>query len=220
MKSRVAVAVIAAISLLASAVILHPGVAFARPEYATPGREIAFIQSGSYSVDPLHTSVGFEVWHLGIAKVQGRFTKKSGKIVVNANDITRSSVSFSIEADSIDTAVAPRDQHLRSADFFEVAKYPQIRFESARIRKTESGYVADGKLTMKAVTKDVSIPFKVYGPITDPWGGTRIGVVAEPITLNRQDFGIAYNDKLPDGTPAVGNEVTVHLALEAVLDKP
>lgn len=220
MKSRVAFSAVAAMTLLVSLVLLHPGVALARPEYATPSREVALTQSGSYTVDPLHTSVGFEVWHLGIAKVQGRFTKKSGKLVIDANDITRSSVSFAIEVDSIDTAVAPRDQHLRSADFFDVAKYPEIRFESTRIRKTERGYVADGRLTMKAVTKDVSIPFKVYGPIRDPWGGTRIGVVAEPITLNRQDFGIAYNDKLPDGTPAVGNEVTVHLALEAVLDKP
>ncbi|CAN5670595.1 YceI family protein [soil metagenome] len=219
MKSKFALAALAVPVGLAAYVTFHPGIAYAEPAYAQPGREIA-LQEGSFTADPMHTSVGFQIQHLGISQVQGRFEKVSGKLSGDPKKPEGGSVEFTIQADSVNTAVTPRDNHLKSPAFFDAAKYPTITFKSTKIRKAGKGYVAEGQLTMKETTKPISIPFKLYGPITDPWGGTRVGVVAEPITVNRQDYGIAYNDKLPDGTPAVANEVTIRLSMEAVQDKP
>lgn len=219
MKARFAIAPLTLALGFSAYVAFHPGRAFAEPRLPQLVAASPFQASGKYTTDPAHTSVGFEIQHLGISKVQGRFTKTEGHLDVNLKDLTKSSVEFKVLTDSVDTAVTPRDNHLRTPDFFDVAKYPEISFKSTSIRKSGKGYIADGTLTIKAVSKKVSIPFKQYGPITDPWGGTRIGVVADPITINRQDYGIAYNDKLPDGTPAVANEVTIKLSLEATKDK-
>jgi polyisoprenoid-binding protein YceI len=220
MKTKFTLAALALPIAFGGYVVFHPGIAYAEPGYAKPGNERPLPQAGTLTVDPLHTSVGFEIGHLGLSKVQGRFGQTSGTIQADAKNLDASSVSFTIQTESIDTAVAPRNAHLKTADFFDVAKYPEITFKSTKIRKRGKGYVAEGLLTMKAATRPIEIPFKVYGPISDPWGNTRIGVVTDPITLNRQDYGIAYNEKLPDGTPAVANEVTVRISLEATLNKP
>src|SRR5690606_12107475 len=143
--------------------------------------------------------------HLAIAEIHGRFTEKSGKLKIGA-DPTKSSVEVTIQAKSVDTAIPPRDEHLRTADFFEVEKYPTIKFKSTSVRKVDDHYVVDGLLTIKDVTKPVSIPFSYFGPITDPWGGTRIGAIAEPITINRKDFNVNYDDRLPDGTESVSSK--------------
>lgn len=190
-------------------VAYHPGIAFAESPLAQSLTPTTFGQGGEYTIDPAHTSVGFDVGHFGLSRVQGRFNKLSGSLQIDAKDLTKSSVKVVIEAASIDTNVAPRDNHLRSADFFEVEKYPEIRFESTRIKRKGNGYVADGNLTMKGVSKPVSIEFRQYGPIKDPWGATRIGVVAEPLTLRRTDFGINYD------TSTVSDDVVVRLSLEA-----
>lgn len=218
MKNKTLLAATALTVGFASYVTFHPGVAFATPAFATP-QNAKLPASGNYTVDPAHTSVGFEIGHLGVSKVQGRFTKNVGKIVIDEKNVGQSSVEFTTETASVDTAVAPRDAHLRTADFFDAEKYPSITFKSTSIKKAGKGYVVEGDLTMKATTKKVKIPFKAYGPITDPWKNTRVGFVSDPLVINRQDYGIAYNDKLPDGTPAVANEVTIRLSLEATLDK-
>ena len=220
MKTKLALATLLVPFGFAAFVAFHPGVAFAQPAYAIAGQEKTLGQVGAYTVDPAHTSIGFEIGHLGISNVQGRFIQKAGRLLVDPKNAGRSSVEFTVQTESVDTAVAPRDNHLRTPDFFDAAKYPEIKFRSTRIRKAGKGYLAEGDLTIKAVTKKVSIPFKAYGPITDPWGGTRVGFIADPITINRQDYGIAYDQKLPNGTPAVANEVTIRVALEATLDKP
>ena len=218
MKMKIALAALALPVAFAGVVAFHPGVAYAGSPLAKLQATL-FPQTGTYTVDPAHTSVGFEIDHLGVSRVQGRFGKAEGKLNVDLKNPSASSVGFTIATDSIDTAVAPRDAHLRTADFFDTAKYPEIRFQSTKIRRAGKGYVAEGNLTMKATTKKIAIPFRVHGPITDPWGATRLGIVAVPIKLNRQEYGIAYNDKLPSGVPAVGNEVVVRLSLEATLDK-
>ncbi|MGV3614558.1 MAG: YceI family protein [Fimbriimonas sp.] len=219
MKKKTVLAATALTLGLASYVTFHPGVAFATPAYAA-GQSTSLPAQGSFTVDPMHTSIGFEIGHMGISKIQGRFNKHAGKLVVDAKNPAASSVEFTIQTESIDTAVAPRDNHLRSPDFFEVAKYPELTFKSTRIRKAGKGYVAEGDLTLKGVTKKISIPFQAYGPIADGQnGGQRIGIVAEPIKLNRRDYGINYGNNLPNGKPAIDNEVTVKLALEATLDK-
>lgn len=177
------------------------------------------IASGSWTTDNAHTSIGFTVGHLGVSQVHGRFEKTSGKITADPKKIEGSSVTFTIETASINTAVAQRDDHLRTPDFFDAEKYPEIKFVSTNIRRKGTGYVAEGKLTMKDVTRTIQIPFKAYGPITDPWGNQRVGMVSSPFVINRKHFNINYNDKLPDGTPAVSDEVTLRLSLEATLDK-
>lgn len=218
MKTKTLIAATALTVGFASYVTFHPGIAFAAPAYATP-QNAKLAATGNYTIDPAHTSVGFEIGHLGVSKVQGRFSKNAGKIVIDEKNLGKSSVDVTIDTASVDTAVAPRDAHLRTGDFFDVEKYPSITFKSTSIKKQGKGYIAEGDLTIKATTKKVKIPFKAYGPITDPWKNTRVGFVSEPIVINRQDYGVAYNDKLPDGTPAVANEVTIRLSLEATLDK-
>lgn len=217
-KNRIAFAILAVPAAFAAYVSFHPGVAYAETRLA--GLPVAQMpQAGTYNIDPVHTFVGFEIQHLGISRVQGRFEKSSGAIIADPKNLNASSINFTVQADSVNTAVAPRDTHLKSDAFFDVAKYPTISFKSTNISKKGKGYVAQGLLTIKSVSKPITINFKAYGPITDPWGGTRVGFVADPVTINRQDYGVAYNDKLPDGTPAVGNEATIKLSVEAVLDK-
>lgn len=213
---KAAVAVLVAPVAFAGYVAFHPGIAFAAPTYG-PAQKVQV--AGNYTVDPAHTSIGFEVTHLGLSHVQGRFAEKSGKIVIG-KDAASSSVEITIPSKSVDTNVAPRDAHLRTADFFDAEQYPTLTFKSTKVTKSGSGYTVDGQLTMRGVTKNVSIPFDYFGPITDPWGGTRIGAIAKPIKLNRKDYGFPYNEALPDGTPAVSNDITVRIALEATLDKP
>lgn len=219
MKTKTVFAATALALGLASYVTFHPGVAFATPAYAA-GQSTSLPVQGSFTVDPMHTSIGFEIGHMGISKIQGRFNKHAGRLVVDQKDPSRSSVEFTIQTESIDTAVAPRDGHLRTADFFDVAKYPELIFKSTRIRKAGRGYVAEGDLTLKGVTRKISIPFKAYGPIADAQSGSqRIGIVADPITINRRDYGINYGQNMPSGKPAIDNDVTIKLALEATLEK-
>lgn len=201
-------------------VAFHPGVAYAEPKIAAENRPTEIAQDASYSIDPMHTSIYFEIPHMGLANVHGRINKFEGKIVENASDLTKSSVQFTAQTDSIDTGVAPRDTHLKSADFFEVEKFPQITFKSTKVSKSRNGYVAEGDLTIKGVTKKVSIPFKHYGPLKGTGDQPdKIGVIADPIKINRRDFGITYGNNLPNGTPAIGNDVTIRISLEAAKDK-
>lgn len=218
-KVGISLAALSLIAVFGGAIALHPGVAFAETPLASL-EPTTFKASAGYTLDPMHTSIGFDIEHLGLSRVQGRFDRESGHLQVDPQNISESSVEVTIQTASIDTAVAPRDADLRSPNFFDVVKYPVITFKSSRIRKEGKHYVADGDLTIKGVKKNISIPFQVFGPVKDPFGGIRIGVVSSPIAINRQEFGITYNQRLPDGKLAVGNEVTIRLSFEASLDKP
>ncbi|HEY0867716.1 MAG TPA: YceI family protein [Fimbriimonas sp.] len=221
MKLRTAVLPLLAVCLGASYVALHPGVALAEPRFSG-GATAQANTTTAYTIDPMHAGIYFEITHLGLSKVTGRFNKFSGKIVEDDKDLTKSSVEFTAQVDSIDTAVAPRDEHLRTADFFEVAKYPTLSFKSTKVEKSGDRYVVTGDLTIKGKTKSVAIPFTHHGPYTMEMGETvtRIGVMAEPITLKRSDFGVGSQDKLPDGTVGASDEVTVRISFEAIKDKP
>jgi polyisoprenoid-binding protein YceI len=178
------------------------------------------INGGEYKLDPAHSRIGFAVRHLEIAWVEGRFKDFSGTIRYDDQDITKSSVEFSAKVASIDTGVEPRDKHLRTADFFEVEKFPEMTFKSTRVeRKGQDAYVLHGDLTLKGVTKPVALPFTVAGAIKDPWGNTRFGIEAQT-KINRRDFGINYGNALAGGGFDVGNEVTINLHLEAVQPAP
>jgi len=172
----------------------------------------------------MHTSVGFSVEHFGISMVHGRFNSFEGIIDADPAHLDKSKVRFTIVTSSIDTNVKMRDDDLRSANFFDAAKYPAIVFQSTRIRKaraydaTSARYTAYGNLTMHGVTKEIAIPFVVRGPITDPHGNRRIGIMMN-LNVRRLDFGIGGARKMATGVLAIGNDVNVNISLEAMPEK-
>lgn len=169
-----------------------------------------------YTLDPAHTTVEFVVRHLMITKVRGRFTAFHGQIELAPDSDLPISITAAIDAASIDTREEQRDTHLRSADFFEVEKYPQLTFESERIEGTPEQFTMDGKLTIRGVTQDVRLSGTFEGRVKDPWGGVRVGYSAHG-TINRKDFGLAWNAALETGGVVVGDEVRIELNVEAVL---
>lgn len=178
------------------------------------------IPGGAYSVDPAHSSINFSIRHLLINDVRGRFDDYSGTINYNPDDITKSSVEFTAKVASIDTDIAKRDEHLRTADFFDVEKYPEMTFKSTRIeRKGKDNFIVHGDFTLHGVSKQVAIPFKVFGAVKDPWGGTRIGVEAAT-TINRQDYGVKFNQPMAEGGLMIADDVQIELVLEAVRQEP
>ena len=178
------------------------------------------IPAGDYKLDPAHSIIGFAVRHLEINWVEGRFKDFEGTIHYDDKDVTKSAVEFTAKVESIDTGVAARDKHLRTADFFEVEKYPALSFKSTSVeRKGKDAFILHGDLTMKGVTKPVLFPFKITGAVKDPWGNTRFGVEAQT-KINRRDFGINYGNAFAGGGLDVGNEITINLQLEALQPGP
>jgi polyisoprenoid-binding protein YceI len=173
------------------------------------------IPAGQFNFDPNHTVIGFSIRHLEIALVQGRFKDFNGTVNFDDKDVRRSTVEFAAKIESIDTGVEARNKHLRTADFFDAAKYPEMTFKSTKVEKKGKGYLMTGDLTIKGVTKQVAFPFNITGAVKDPWGGTRFGISAETV-INRRDFGINYGNALPAGGFDVANEVHVSLQIEAV----
>ncbi|AXA37108.1 Protein yceI precursor [Candidatus Sumerlaea chitinivorans] len=173
----------------------------------------------SYTIDPVHSSITFSVRHLGVSSVKGRFTEFSGSIFYDEADVTQSSASVVIKAASINTDNPQRDEHLRGADFFDVEKYPEIRFRTTAIRKDGDKLTAVGFLVMHGNTKEIEIPFEIVGKTTDPWGKVRLGFEGHT-TINRQDFGISYSKMLDNGSLVIGNDVKIELAIEATRNEP
>lgn len=167
-----------------------------------------------YAIDPAHCHIGFSVRHLVINNIRGRFTDYSGTIVYDEQDLTRSAVEVTIKAESINTDVKNRDDHLRGSDFFDVAKYPDITFKSTRVEKRGDGYVAIGMFTMRGVSREIALPFKVNGK-SNFQGATHLGVEAA-VTINRRDYGMTWDATLDTGGLVVGNDVTIELNIEAV----
>lgn len=169
-----------------------------------------------YTLDPAHTTVEFVVRHLMITKVRGRFTAFDGEVeLASAGDLP-ARIQARINPASIDTREEQRDAHLRSADFFDVGKYPQLSFESTRIEGTPDDFEIDGKLTIHGVTRDVTLAGSFEGRVTDPSGGVRVGYTAHG-KINRKDFGLNWNAALETGGVVVGDEVRIELNVEAVL---
>src|SRR5918993_262509 len=161
--------------------------------------DYAPIPGGDYKIDPAHSLIGFAVQHLEINWVEGRFKEYEGTIRYDDKDVTKSSVEFSAKVASLDTEVEARDKHLRTADFFEVEKYPTMTFKSTRVeRKGKEALVLHGDLTLKGVTKPVQLPFQVTGAVKDTRGNTRFGIEAKA-RLNRRDFGINYGSAFAGG---------------------
>ena len=164
----------------------------------------------SYQVDPAHTSVTFRIQHAGISWVQGRFNEFAGAYIIDPNDAGKSRFEMTIKTASVDTNVAQRDQHLRTADFFDVEKYPDMVFKSTAIRKVDNGLEVTGNFTLHGVTKSVTFTLAGGKKAEFPKGTQRTGFVTE-FTLKRSDFGMAK--MIPD----VGDEVRIFIGLEGVL---
>jgi polyisoprenoid-binding protein YceI len=177
------------------------------------------IPGGDYKIDPAHSIIGFAIRHLEINWVEGRFKDFTGTIHYNDADVTKSSVEFTAKVESIDTGVEPRNKHLRTADFFEVEKYPEMTFKSTSVERKGKSYVLHGDFTLKGVTKQVALPFTITGAIKDAQGNTRFGINAQT-KINRRDYGITYGNAMENGGLDVGNEVTINLQLEAMKPAP
>jgi len=174
-----------------------------------------------WSVDPAHTNARFGVNHLGISVIDGQFKKLEGAVdSKTADNFNGAVVNFSIDVNSIDTRVDARDAHLKSDDFFNAEKYPSMTLKNGVLKSVKKGvYTLTGDLTIRDVTKKVV--FEVVqnnGIITDPWGMTRAGFTAST-KINRLDYGIKYNDKLPTGVAAVAAEVSIVVNVELVKQK-
>ncbi|KAB2834976.1 MAG: YceI family protein [Candidatus Brocadia sp.] len=168
---------------------------------------------GKYNVDPAHTRVSFIVPHFVVSEVEGRFNDVKGEFTL-ADPFTESRVSATIPVKSIDTGIKERDDHLRSKDFFEVTKYPEMKLVSKSITGTPESFKMIAALTIKDVTKDVIFEGKYTGSVNDPWGQQRAALQATA-KVNRKDFNINYDDKIDIG-PAVGDEVKIRLWTEGV----
>ena len=165
-------------------------------------------------IDRSHSEVAFQVRHL-LSKIRGRFNDFSGLIEFDQEHPERSRVDVTIQATSIDTAEPDRDKHLRSADFFDVEKYPALAFVSTSVTpRGGNTYDVAGNLTIHGVTRQVVLPASFLGAATDPWGNARSGFEAE-LTLNRKDFGLTWNAALETGGFLVGDEVKVTLSIQA-----
>ncbi len=173
----------------------------------------------SWNVDLTHSSVGFSVRHMVISKVRGRFAKWSGAVALDENDLTKSSVDVHIETASIDTGVADRDGHLKSADFLDVEKFPEITFKSKRVEKLSDTHLrVTGDLAVHGVTKEVPLEVELGGVGKDPWGNTRAGFTAKT-HIDRKEFGLSWNQVLEAGGLLVGERIDIDIEVEAVKAK-
>ena len=169
-----------------------------------------------WEIDSSHSGIHFSVRHLVIAKVRGQFGRWSGTVLVPDGDLNRASVNVAIDASSINTGVADRDAHLKSADFFDVATYPEINFRTDRVEPQSNGRLRlVGQLTLKGVTRQATFDVESHGQAADPWGNLRAAFTAKT-SVDRRDFGLTWNQVLETGGVMVGERVDIEVDLEAV----
>ena len=177
----------------------------------------AFASASTWNIDTDHSNVGFKVRHLMVSNVKGSFDKYTGTVELNDKDITKSTVNVAIDTASINTNVQKRDEHLRSADFFDVAKYPTMTFVSKKVAKAGKDKLkVTGDLTLHGVTRQVVLDVEgLSRESKDPWGNIRRGATAST-TINRKDYGLVWNAALETGGVTVGEEVTITLEIEMI----
>jgi polyisoprenoid-binding protein YceI len=171
----------------------------------------------TWNIDPVHSHAEFKVRHMMISNVKGQFKGITGTLTHDGSDLTKSGAEISIDAATINTGDAQRDAHLKSADFFDVEKFPTLSFRSNRVSKNKDGVLTvAGELGIHGVTRNVVL--EVEGPsaeMKDPWGNTRIGLSATT-SINRKDFGLTWNAALETGGIMVGDEVTISLDIQFI----
>lgn len=168
-----------------------------------------------WTVDAVHSSVDFSVKHMMISRVKGSFKDFSAEVEANPEDLTTASISFKIDVNTIDTRNDDRDNHLRSADFFDVEKYPAITFTSTDVKKIDDDeYQLTGDVTIKDVTKKETFTVEYEGSGKDPWGNEKIGFSVNG-KLNRKEYGLTWNQALETGGVLVGEDIKINLQIQA-----
>lgn len=169
-----------------------------------------------WEIDSGHSSIHFSVRHLVVAKVRGKFTRWSGALVASAEGLERAAVDVVIDASSIETGVADRDAHLKSADFLDTAKHPEITFRSRTSEPAGDGHLrVTGDLTIRGVTRPAVLDVEYAGRANDPWGNERAGFTAKA-SVDRREFGLTWNQALEAGGVMVGERVDIEIEIEAV----
>jgi polyisoprenoid-binding protein YceI len=194
--------------------VLAAALSFAvAPVLADNATSVDAATTTEWAIDATHAHVGFSVPHMVVSEVEGQFKSFSGNVALDEKDPTRSRVSFTAQVASIDTDNADRDEHLKGPEFFDAAKYPQIQFKSTKITKSGKGYKVVGELTIRGVTKPVTLDATLSEAVQNPWGKQ---VRASKLTgrIKRSDFGVSWNKALDKGGVLVGDEVTIEVKLE------
>ena len=169
-----------------------------------------------WSVDPTHSEIGFKVKHMMFTNVSGNFANFDATVTTDGDNFGNAKFDFSADIDSVNTGNADRDNHLKSADFFDAEKFPKISFTSTGFtQKSDDEYVLTGNLTVRGVTAPVTLDVEFGGIAKDPWGNTKAGLSATG-KLNRKDFGLTWNSALETGGVLVGEEVKLHIELQFV----
>lgn len=174
------------------------------------------MQTKLWNIDTTHSAISFSVRHMVFAKVRGRFGKWSGEVKLDPDNLSRGSVKVEIDATSIDTGVADRDNHLRSADFLKVEQFPKLLFQSTQAEKlSDERMRLTGELTIAAVTREVVLDVEYAGQAKDPWGNTRVAFTAST-SIERSDFGLNWNQVLEAGGVLVGERIDIEIEVQAV----
>ncbi|BFM24010.1 polyisoprenoid-binding protein YceI [Microbacterium testaceum] len=181
----------------------------------TTALDIPGYKTGTWVLDPSHSEVTFSVRHMMISKVRGTFGVKSATIVAPENPL-EATVEASVDVTSVDTKDEGRDQHLRSAEFFDIETYPTMDFRSTGVRLEDGDFLVDGDLTIRGITKPATFSLDFGGFGTDPWGNYKAGATAKTV-INREDFGLTWNAALEKGGVLVGKDVTIELDLQLSL---
>ena len=173
------------------------------------------VLAATYEMDAVHSTIGFAVKHLVVGTTRGQFNTYSGTVEYDPKNLSGFKSDVTIDAASIDTKNADRDKHLKSADFFDVEKFPSITFKNAVLVKSKKNKVLSivGDLTIKGTTKKVTIPVEISGPIVSPFGFDVVGITGE-VMINRQDFGMTFSKALDNGGLMVSNDVKIIVELE------
>lgn len=173
----------------------------------------------TYNIDPSHSRIGFSVRHMGFTKVRGNFEQFEGTVRVDPDDLETLHAQATIQARSITTHEAERDEHLRSGDFLLVEEHPEIVFDAKEVQEvSDQNFTVIGELSIRGVTKEVELTGEVLGFAQDPWGNMRIALEAET-KINRKDFGVNFNQVLETGGLLVGEQVEITLDIEAVQEE-
>ena len=208
-------ALLTAIAVFALLVFSNPGTEAVEQQFAERFTQDKVGDSGAYAFDKAHSFIGFKVKHMGLIEVPGFFRDFTGTVNFDSKDISKSTVEFTAKVTSVDTGVAARDNHLRTADFFEVEKYPDLTFKSTKVEKKGDSWMLTGDFTLKGVTKSITFPFQISGWLpADQRSGGKMGIVAET-SINRRDYGVNYGNTLPNGVAALSDNVKIMLQIEA-----
>lgn len=174
------------------------------------------MEASTWNIDAAHSGINFSVRHLVFAKVRGRFGAFRGTVALDPRDLSRATAKVEIDAASIDTGVADRDNHLRSEEFFAVGEFPNLRFTTTKVEKAAGDrYLIRGDLTIRDVTREVTLEAEYGGQAKDPWGNQRVAFSATT-SINRGDFGLKWNQVLETGGVLVGERIDIELEVQAV----